>query len=140
LLAIGYARAGRWLLVASILLITAVGVLPIGSGLALPLEARFPPWDAKHGTPTGIVVVGGGVIKSEISAERGEVTVGRTVDRINAAIELARRYPGAHVVFAGGGEGEFVVRYSKSLVCRETASWWNGNRAVPSIDENCGGS
>ena len=23
-----------------------VGVLPIGSGLALPLETRFPPWDA----------------------------------------------------------------------------------------------
>ena len=28
LLAIGYARAGRWLLVASIVLIAAVGVLP----------------------------------------------------------------------------------------------------------------
>ena len=42
LLAIGYARVGRWLLVASIVLIAAVGVLPIGSGLALPLEARFP--------------------------------------------------------------------------------------------------
>jgi hypothetical protein len=52
LLAIGYARAGRWLLVASIVLIAAVGVLPIGGGLALPLEARFPPWDAKHGMPT----------------------------------------------------------------------------------------
>ena len=42
LLAIGYARAGRWLLIASIVLIAAVGVLPIGSGLALPLEERFP--------------------------------------------------------------------------------------------------
>ena len=110
LLAIGYARVGRWLLVASILLITAVGVLPIGSGLALPLEARFPPWDAKHGPPTGIVVVGGGVIKSEISAERGEVTVGRTVNRIIAAVELARRYPDARLVFAGRAEGDFIVR------------------------------
>ena len=110
LLAIGYARVGRWLLVASILLITAVGMLPIGSGLALPLEARFPSWDAKHGPPTGIVVVGGGVIKSEISTERGEVTVGRTVNRIIAAVELARHYPDARLVFAGRAEGDFIVR------------------------------
>jgi uncharacterized SAM-binding protein YcdF (DUF218 family) len=63
-----------------------------------------------HGMPTGIVVVGGGVIKSEISAERDEVTVGRTVNRIIAAVELARRYPDARLVFAGRGEGDFVVR------------------------------
>ena len=99
LLAIGYVRAGRWLLVASILLITAVGVLPIGNGLALPLEARFPPWDAKHGPPTGIVVVGGGVIKSEISAERDEVTFASaaaiapmvSLDRCTAALHAAHQ-------------------------------------------------
>jgi len=108
LLALGYARVGRRLLIASILLITAVGVLPIGRGLALPLEARFPPWDATRGPPTGIIALGGGVIKSEISAERGDVAIGRTAQRIIAAIELARRYPNARVVFAGGTEGDFV--------------------------------
>ena len=76
LLAIGYARAGRWLLVASIVLIAAVGILPIGSGLALPLEERFPHWDATRGPPTGIIVLGGGVIKSEISADRGDIALG----------------------------------------------------------------
>ena len=115
LLAIGYARAGRWMLVTSIVLIAAVGVLPIGSGLALQLEERFPRWDTTRGPPTGVVVLGGGVIKSEISAERGYVAVGRTAERIIAAIELARRYPGAHVVFAGGGEGDFVVRLLEKL-------------------------
>ena len=78
LLAIGYARAGRCMLVASIVLIAAVGVLPIGSGLALPLEERFPRWDATRGPPTGIVVLGGGVIKSEISADRGDIVIGDT--------------------------------------------------------------
>jgi uncharacterized SAM-binding protein YcdF (DUF218 family) len=111
LLAIGYARAGQRMLVASIVLIAAVGVLPIGRGLALPLEARFPPWDAKRGPPTGIIALGGGVIKSEISTERGEVAVGRTVNRIIAAVELARRYPGARVVFAGRDEADFVIRF-----------------------------
>jgi uncharacterized SAM-binding protein YcdF (DUF218 family) len=115
LLAIGYSRAGRWFLVASIVLITAVGVLPIGSGLALPLEARFPPWDANRGPPTGIIVVGGGVIKPEISVERGEITVGRTVDRIIAAVELTRRYPEARVAFVGAGEADFVIRFVEKL-------------------------
>ena len=54
LLAIGYARVGRWLLIASIVLIAAVGVLPIGSGLALPLEERFPRWDATRGPPQAL--------------------------------------------------------------------------------------
>ena len=115
LLAIGYARAGRWMLVTSIVLIAAVGVLPIGSGLALQLEERFPRWDTTRGPPTGVVVLGGGVIKSEISAERGYVAVGRTAERIIAAIELARRYPDAHVVFAGRGEGDFVVRLLEEI-------------------------
>jgi uncharacterized SAM-binding protein YcdF (DUF218 family) len=110
LLTIGYARAGRWMLVASIVLITAVGVLPIGSGLALQLEERFPPWDATRGPPNGIIALGGGVIKSEISAERGEVAVGRTVERTIAAVELARRYPGARLVFVGRVEGDIIVR------------------------------
>ena len=81
LLAIGYARAGRRLLIASIVLITAVGILPIGSGLALPLEKRFPRWDATRGPPAGVVVLGGGVIKSQFSADRGRVAVGDTADR-----------------------------------------------------------
>jgi uncharacterized SAM-binding protein YcdF (DUF218 family) len=67
LLAIGYARAGRWLLIVSIVLIAAVGSLPTGRGLAMPLEERFPSWD---GPPAGVIVLGGGVIKSVCSSRR----------------------------------------------------------------------
>jgi uncharacterized SAM-binding protein YcdF (DUF218 family) len=124
LLAIGYVRAGRWMLIASVVLIAAVGILPIGSGLALPLEARFPRWDATRGPPTGIIVLGGGVIKSQISADRGEIVLGRTAERIIAASELARRYPDARIVFTGGNsnliaggsvEADFVIRFFKEL-------------------------
>jgi uncharacterized SAM-binding protein YcdF (DUF218 family) len=111
LLMIGYARVGRCMLVASIVLIAAVGVLPIGSGLALLLEERFPHWDATKGPPTGIIALGGGVIKSEISVDRGNIELGDTADRIFAAVELARRYPSAHVVFTGRNEADFVVRF-----------------------------
>jgi uncharacterized SAM-binding protein YcdF (DUF218 family) len=115
LLAIGYARAGRWLLITSIMLIAAVGILPIGSGLALPLEERFPHWDATRGAPAGVIVLGGGAIKSEISAGRGEISVGDTADRIIAAVELTRRYPSARVVFVGRTEADFVIRFFEKL-------------------------
>ena len=85
LLAIGYGRAGRWLLITSIMFIAAVGILPIGSGLALPLEERFPRWDATKGPPAGVVVLGGGVIKSEISADRGEIALARSRDASHSA-------------------------------------------------------
>ena len=124
LVAIGYARAGRWMLIGSILLIAAVGVLPIGSGLALPLEARFPRWDATRGPPIGIVVLGGGVIRPEMSADQGKIALGRTAERIFAAVELAHSYPNARVVFTGGSanliadgliEADLVVRFFEKL-------------------------
>src|SRR5262245_5398798 len=111
LLVIGYARVGRRMTVASVILITAVGVLPIGRGLALPLEDRFPRWDATRGVPTGLIVLGGGVIKTEISTNRREIDVGNSANRIIAAVELARRYPSAQVVFVGRNEADFVVRF-----------------------------
>jgi uncharacterized SAM-binding protein YcdF (DUF218 family) len=123
LLAIGYVGAGRRMLVASIVLVAAVGVLPIGDGLALPLEARFPRWDAMRGPPIGIIVLGGGVIRSNISTDK-DIVLGDTAERIIAAAELARRYPGTRVVFTGGNsnltasgpiEADFVVRLFERL-------------------------
>jgi uncharacterized SAM-binding protein YcdF (DUF218 family) len=114
-LAIGYAHTGVRLLVASTVLIAAVGALPIGNGLALPLETRFPRWDATRGPPTGIVVLGGGVINSEISTNRGTLALGNAAERIISAVELALAYPGARVVFTGGTEAEFVVRLLEKL-------------------------
>jgi hypothetical protein len=48
-----FAHAGRRLLVASVILIAAIGVLPVGNALILPLEERFPPWDPVQGAPLG---------------------------------------------------------------------------------------
>ena len=123
LLSVGYVGVGRWMLVASIVLVVAVGLLPIGNGLALPLEGRFPRWDATRGPPTGIIVLGGGVIRSEKSTDR-EVVLGDTAERIIAAAELARSYSNTRVVFTGGNsslltsgpiEADFVVRLFERL-------------------------
>jgi uncharacterized SAM-binding protein YcdF (DUF218 family) len=101
-----FTRTGRRLLVASVLLIAAIGVLPIGIALSLPLEDRFPPWDPSRGAPDVIVVLGG-VINPYLSAARRQVALSEAAERITAAVELARRYPAARVVFSGGNGNLF---------------------------------
>ena len=96
-----YARLGRALLVASVVLLALCGFSPIGRLLILPLEQQFPPWDAARGAPDGIVVLGGS-IDPDLSAARGRTVMPRAADRIVAAAELARRYPNARIVFSGG--------------------------------------
>jgi uncharacterized SAM-binding protein YcdF (DUF218 family) len=114
-----FARAGRRLLVASVILIAAIGVLPVGNSLILPLESRFPPWDPVQGAPTGIIVIGG-ALNAERSAARGQVLLGEAAGRLTTVVELARRYPTARIVFSGGSasgqpEADFAVPFFESL-------------------------
>ena len=51
LLVTPFARAGRRLVAASVLLIAIVGVAPIGTALVRLLEDRFPPWSGQGATP-----------------------------------------------------------------------------------------
>jgi uncharacterized SAM-binding protein YcdF (DUF218 family) len=92
---------GRRLLAVSVLLLALCGFSPIGRFLILPLEERFPAWDASHGAPDGIVVLGG-AIEPDLSAALGKPALGHSGDRIVATAELARRYPNARIVFSGG--------------------------------------
>ncbi len=93
-------RHGFFLVLASALILTAIAVLPISTLAVLPLEDRFPP-PALPDRVDGIVVLGGSVVPS-ISVARGRPTMRESSDRLFAAIALARRYPDARVVLAGG--------------------------------------
>jgi len=101
LLCTRFTRLGNRLVVASIALIAIAGLSPLGNILILPLEQRFPPWDASHGAPDGIVVLGGAITLS-VSAARGAVALNEAAERITVAAELARRYPNARIIFSGG--------------------------------------
>ncbi len=110
-------RAGAYMAALSVVLLAAAGFLPIGSVLIHTLESRFPPWDASHGAPDGIVVLGG-VVGSELSREYGEPVLGGDANRIIAMAKLARAYPSARIVYSGGDssltgdrppEADFVV-------------------------------
>ena len=101
LLATRRAVLGRRLLATSALLLALCGFLPLGKLLILPLEQRFPPWDASRGAPDGIVVLGG-AIDPDLSAAHGQAVFTRSADRIVATAILARQYPKARIVFSGG--------------------------------------
>jgi uncharacterized SAM-binding protein YcdF (DUF218 family) len=104
------------------------GLSPLGNALMLPLEERFPPWDASHGAPDGVIVLGG-VIAEDVSAARGAVALNESAERVTVAAELARRYPKLRIIFSGGtnallfdkgAEAGFAVRQLEDLgVARE---------------------
>src|SRR6202171_4618101 len=83
LLCTRFRRLGSWLAVTSIALIAIAGLSPLGNALILPLEQRFPPWDASRGAPDGIVVLGGAISLDVSAATRAR--------RINGAAEWGPR-------------------------------------------------
>src|ERR1700704_914427 len=104
--------AGRRLLVASVVLLAVAGLSPLGNMLILPLEQRFPAWDASRGGPDGIVVLGGAVT-ADIAAARNDVALNDAAERMTATVELARRYPNARIIFSGG-DGSLVYGGNES--------------------------
>ena len=94
-------RAGFWLATMSMVVLAVLGLLPIGNALLLPLEDRFPAWQAEGAAPAGIVVLGG-AITPDVSAARHEVALNEAAERLTAAAALARHYPEARIIYSGG--------------------------------------
>ena len=118
-----FARAGRRLVVASLVVLAVLGLSPIGNALIIPLEQRFPPWDGARGAPDGIIVLGG-AISPDVSAARNDVALNESAERVTAVAELARHYPKARILFSGGSgaliydegtEAEFAARILESF-------------------------
>jgi uncharacterized SAM-binding protein YcdF (DUF218 family) len=92
-------RAGRALCLLAVLGFLAIAVLPVGEWALTPLENRtsFNPPDSV----AGIVVIGGDE-QTTITAARGMPTALDSMRRYVTFADLARRYPDAQLVFAGG--------------------------------------
>jgi uncharacterized SAM-binding protein YcdF (DUF218 family) len=116
-------RAGWRLMVGSLVVLAVMGLSPLGNVLIIPLEDRFPPWDVAGGAPDGIVVLGG-ALSPDVSAARRSTALTEAAERMTAAVELARRYPNARILFSGGTdalmpsgatEGEAALRLWAAL-------------------------
>ena len=101
LMATRFARAGRRLVVIAVIGLAICGLTPFGNAIILPLEERFPPYDASRGAPAGIISLGG-ALDTVVSPVRNEVALNEAAERMTAMAELARRYPQARIVFSGG--------------------------------------
>jgi uncharacterized SAM-binding protein YcdF (DUF218 family) len=96
-----WARGGRLLLAAAALVFILCCFTPLSTLLLRVLEDRFPHPPETMPAPTGIIVLGGS-INEEISVTRNEISMNEAASRLTAAVELARRYPKARLVFTGG--------------------------------------
>jgi uncharacterized SAM-binding protein YcdF (DUF218 family) len=118
-----FRRAGRRLATLGVVLLLVAGLTPLGNALMLPLEERFPPWDASRGAPAGIIVLGGAV-GPELSAARHTPDLNESAERITATAALARQYPQARIVYSGGNarlvltggiEADYAIELLESL-------------------------
>ena len=96
----GRRRTGRAMMGGALGVIVAAAVLPLGAWLIVPLENRFPP-PQLPARVDGIIVLGG-AIEPSLSADRGAISLNGNAERLVAFAALARRYPGAKLVFTGG--------------------------------------
>jgi uncharacterized SAM-binding protein YcdF (DUF218 family) len=96
-----FARAGWRIASASLVLLAIFGFSPAGNALIIPLEDRFPAWDASRGAPDGIVALGGGM-SPDVAAAHNEPALNEAAERIIAVLDLARRFPSARIIYSGG--------------------------------------
>ena len=94
-------RGGRRLIGLVTLALLGLAVFPFGQLVTQSLENRIPPPKELPEEVAGIVVLGG-MIDQFVSAARGQPSMGGAVERLTEFAALARRYPGAKLVFSGG--------------------------------------
>lgn len=107
LLGLWLMRGKRAVLGARLAAVGGVGLLvaglsPLGNALILPLEERFPTF-RDDGAPVHGFIVLGGTFDTEATNARGQMALNETGERLIALGELARRYPAARIIYAGGG-------------------------------------
>lgn len=92
---------GKKVIAAAVAFLMMVSVFPVGSWLLNPLEIRFPSPSPLPEKLDGIIVLGGSFAPELIRAHR-QLVMKDSGERILSFFSLARRYPEAQLVFAGG--------------------------------------
>jgi uncharacterized SAM-binding protein YcdF (DUF218 family) len=98
-----WCRLGRGLAWGGGVALAICGIAPLGDALIQPLESRFQRPDLDRAGPSiaGIIVLGGGEDGQAIGAPQ-LAGLNEAAERYTEAVALARRLPGARVVFSGG--------------------------------------
>ena len=94
-------RAGRKVLVFCALAAVFIAAVPVGKGLMMSLENRFPVNQQLPEKIDGIIALGG-VVNQVVTQARGQMSFGGSVERLTELAALSRKYPNAKLVFTGG--------------------------------------
>jgi uncharacterized SAM-binding protein YcdF (DUF218 family) len=113
---------GRFLVAVIALVSIATAVLPVGRWLLGPLEDRFPMLSSLPDKVDGVIMLGGAV-STLLTEARGQPQVNEHAERFIAFADLARRYPTAKLVFAGGGPMLRGGTFREADASREVMIW-----------------
>ncbi|MCF4167218.1 YdcF family protein [Zavarzinia compransoris] len=111
-------RTARGLAWGGIAVILLAGATPIGPWATAVLDQRFPMRPALPGTIGGIIVLGG-AISNEQSIAFDTPVLAADPDRVTALLELARRFPEAPIIWAGGYGGLGSVEKTEAWFARD---------------------
>lgn len=95
----GWQNAGRRLCFDVAFLMFFIAIFPVGEWMLRPLENRFPPAHPDH--VDGIIVIGAGE-NPALSEARDQPIVHQSAADYLVFAELAKQYPEAKLVYAGG--------------------------------------
>lgn len=123
-------RTGRCLVALAVAVMVAAVLAPWPMQ---GLEDRFPPLPAPPHVD-GIIVLGGG-LDPVLSAARGQPALTRAGERILALAMLARRYPGARLVYSGGSGDPQASGYPEAPVVRTLFAALGGEAGRLEIEE-----
>lgn len=116
----GWLQAARRVLAGTLTFLFLLTVLPVGDLLLRPLEVQFPPAPVLERVD-GVVVLGGAE-DARKTLVWGQPQLNESAERLTSAVMLARRYPEAQIIFAGGSGALRDVAggaYSEATVARQ---------------------
>ena len=97
----GREKLGKRLITIVTAILLTFGLVPVGTVLLVPLENRFPIPEPLPEKIDGLIVLGGAEIPM-LTKIRGQVSLAGSVERLTTFLSLARRFPEAELVYAGG--------------------------------------
>ena len=132
-----FAGIGRRLLVASVILIAAIGTLPVGDRTHFAARGTLSTLGCPRGAPAGNIVIGGAIIP-EISDARGKVSLDEAAERVTVQSSSHGniRWPGLcslaamEMFFPGRLKLTLLAAFLKTSECHEIGSHGDLGREI----------